>query len=111
MESEWAGTPARVIRERYRRAADIAKVRGKCAPAPWPPEPRSQDVQSSVVLTELLGHPLHKRTLCCSSLWAARHGSIRSVYALQVVSRGSDAAVQCVTLPGVSAQAVVPADQ
>ena len=34
MESEWAGTPARVIRERYRRAADIAKVRGKCVPIP-----------------------------------------------------------------------------
>ncbi len=34
MESEWAGTPARVIRERYRRAADIAKVRGKCVPVP-----------------------------------------------------------------------------
>ena len=30
MESEWAGTPARMIRERYRTAADRAKVRGKC---------------------------------------------------------------------------------
>jgi len=45
MESEWAGTPARVIRERYRRAADIAKVRGKCAPAPRPAA-RLQDLPS-----------------------------------------------------------------
>ncbi len=29
LEHEWAGTPGRLIRERYRRAAEITKVRGK----------------------------------------------------------------------------------
>lgn len=29
LEHEWAGTPGRLIRERYRRAAEISKVRGK----------------------------------------------------------------------------------
>lgn len=29
LESEWAGAPGRLIRERYRRAAEVAKVRGK----------------------------------------------------------------------------------
>ena len=29
LEHEWAGTPARLIRERYRRAADMSKVRRK----------------------------------------------------------------------------------
>ncbi|GAX74854.1 hypothetical protein CEUSTIGMA_g2300.t1 [Chlamydomonas eustigma] len=28
LEHEWAGTPARLIRERYRKAADMSKVRG-----------------------------------------------------------------------------------
>ena len=37
MESEWAGAPAKMIRERYRTAADRAKVRGKCATRSlWP---------------------------------------------------------------------------
>lgn len=29
LEHEWAGTPGRLIRERYRRAAEMSKVRGK----------------------------------------------------------------------------------
>ena len=29
LESEWAGAPGRLIRDRYRRAAEVAKVRGK----------------------------------------------------------------------------------
>lgn len=29
LEHEWAGTPGRLIRERYRRAAELSKVRGK----------------------------------------------------------------------------------
>lgn len=29
MESEWAGQPGRTIRERYRKAAELSKVRGK----------------------------------------------------------------------------------
>lgn len=28
LEHEWAGTPGRLIRERYRKAADMSKVRG-----------------------------------------------------------------------------------
>jgi hypothetical protein len=31
LESEWAGAPGRMIRERYRRAADMARVRGRLA--------------------------------------------------------------------------------
>lgn len=29
LEHEWAGTPAKMIRERYRKAAEMSKVRGK----------------------------------------------------------------------------------
>jgi len=29
LEDEWAGTPARLIRERYRKASDLSRVRGK----------------------------------------------------------------------------------
>ena len=29
LEHEWAGTPGRLIRERYRRAAELSRVRGK----------------------------------------------------------------------------------
>ena len=29
LESEWAGAPGRLIRDRYRRAAEVAKVRGR----------------------------------------------------------------------------------
>ena len=29
LESEWAGAPGRLIRDRYRRAAEVAKIRGK----------------------------------------------------------------------------------
>ncbi len=29
LEHEWAGTPGRLIRDRYRRAADHARVRGR----------------------------------------------------------------------------------
>lgn len=29
LESEWAGAPGRLIRDRYRRAAEVAKNRGK----------------------------------------------------------------------------------
>jgi hypothetical protein len=29
LEHEWAGTPGRLIRERYRRASELSKVRGK----------------------------------------------------------------------------------
>ena len=28
LEHEWAGTPGRLIRERYRKASDMSKVRG-----------------------------------------------------------------------------------
>ena len=28
LEHEWAGTPGRLIRERYRKAAEMSKVRG-----------------------------------------------------------------------------------
>lgn len=29
LESEWAGQPGRMIRERYRRSAEMARVRGR----------------------------------------------------------------------------------
>ncbi len=29
LEHEWAGTPGRLIRDRYRRAAEMSRVRGK----------------------------------------------------------------------------------
>lgn len=29
LEHEWAGTPGKLIRERYRRAAEVSRVRGK----------------------------------------------------------------------------------
>jgi hypothetical protein len=29
LEHEWAGTPGRLIRERYRRAAEVSRVHGK----------------------------------------------------------------------------------
>ncbi len=29
LEHEWAGTPGRLIRERYRKAAEVSRVRGK----------------------------------------------------------------------------------
>ena len=29
LEHEWAGTPGRMIRDRYRKAAEVSRVRGK----------------------------------------------------------------------------------
>lgn len=29
LEHEWAGTPGKLIRERYRKASQVAKIRGK----------------------------------------------------------------------------------
>ena len=75
LESEWAGAPGRLIRDRYRRAAEVAKVRGKL------PCLMINDLDAGVGIQEGVQrtvrpswHPMHHHP--CTLVLPSRRGSL-----------------------------------